>query len=86
MLSGEQSFRQKQLLRRHKNLYHTPDYVPPAPKEKSHECGDCNKVNNPAILSFFGEGLFENNCILSLQSIYSLIKESTWNKLKQALG
>ena len=30
----DQSFRQKQLLKRHKNLYHTPDYIPPAPREK----------------------------------------------------
>lgn len=39
----EQSFRQKQLLKRHKNLYHNPEYVPPAPKEKTHECSHCNK-------------------------------------------
>ena len=32
----EQSFRQKQLLRRHKNLYHTPDYTPPVPRDKRH--------------------------------------------------
>lgn len=32
----EQSFRQKQLLRRHKNLYHTPDYIPPVPRDKRH--------------------------------------------------
>lgn len=30
----DQSFRQKQLLRRHINLYHVPGYVPPAPLEK----------------------------------------------------
>ncbi|KAG4073908.1 hypothetical protein HA402_014113 [Bradysia odoriphaga] len=34
----EQSFRQKQLLKRHVNLYHNPDYVPPKPKEKNHKC------------------------------------------------
>lgn len=34
----DQAFRQKQLLKRHQNLYHTPDYVPPTPKEKTHEC------------------------------------------------
>ena len=28
----EQSFRQKQLLKRHQNLYHNPNYVPPTPK------------------------------------------------------
>ena len=50
--TGDQSFRQKQLLRRHKNLYHTPDYVPPAPKEKSHECGDCNKVGYCVLLQY----------------------------------
>lgn len=30
----DQSFRQKQLLKRHRNLYHTPDYIPPSPREK----------------------------------------------------
>jgi len=40
----DQSFRQKQLLKRHKNLYHNPDYVPPQPKEKTHECPQCNKA------------------------------------------
>ncbi|KAK2157921.1 hypothetical protein LSH36_181g01043 [Paralvinella palmiformis] len=40
----ELSFRQKQLLKRHKNLYHNPDYVPPAPKDKIHECPDCDKA------------------------------------------
>ncbi|KAL3859331.1 hypothetical protein ACJMK2_009556 [Sinanodonta woodiana] len=39
----EQSFRQKQLLKRHKNLYHTTDYVPPTPKDKEHECLECDK-------------------------------------------
>lgn len=34
----DQAFRQKQLLKRHQNLYHTPEYVPPTPKEKTHEC------------------------------------------------
>ena len=28
----DQSFRQRQLLRRHQNLYHNPTYVPPMPK------------------------------------------------------
>ena len=28
----EQSFRQKQLLKRHQNLYHNPNYIPPTPK------------------------------------------------------
>ncbi|KAG1685956.1 Transcriptional repressor CTCF [Nymphon striatum] len=40
----EQCFRQKQLLKRHKNLYHNPNYVPPVPKDKSHECPDCGKA------------------------------------------
>ena len=40
----DQSFRQKQLLKRHKNLYHNPTYVPPQPKEKTHECPQCNKA------------------------------------------
>lgn len=39
----DQSFRQKQLLRRHQNLYHNPDYVPPPPGEKRHECPECGK-------------------------------------------
>lgn len=39
----DQSFRQKQLLKRHQNLYHNPAYVPPTPKEKTHECSDCNR-------------------------------------------
>ncbi|GAB1606743.1 hypothetical protein Ahia01_000956900 [Argonauta hians] len=39
----DQSFRQKQLLKRHKNLYHTPNYTPPQPKEKTHECSECDK-------------------------------------------
>ncbi|KAJ6220842.1 hypothetical protein RDWZM_006654 [Blomia tropicalis] len=38
------SFRQKQLLKRHKNLYHNPNYVPPTPKEKTHECSQCKKA------------------------------------------
>lgn len=37
----EQSFRQKQLLRRHVNLYHNPDYVQPTPKDKTHKCPNC---------------------------------------------
>ncbi|KAI1301900.1 Transcriptional repressor CTCF [Halotydeus destructor] len=40
----EQSFRQKQLLKRHKNLYHNPEYIPPQPKEKTHECAHCCKA------------------------------------------
>jgi len=37
----DQSFRQRQLLKRHQNLYHNPNYVPPEPKEKTHECPEC---------------------------------------------
>lgn len=40
----DQSFRQKQLLKRHKNLYHNPEYIPPQPKEKTHECPHCTKA------------------------------------------
>ena len=40
----EQTFRQKQLLKRHKNLYHTPDYNRPEPKEKNFECNLCDKT------------------------------------------
>lgn len=40
----EQSFRQKQLLRRHVNLYHNPDYVQPPPKVKTHKCPSCPRA------------------------------------------
>lgn len=40
----DQSFRQKQLLKRHQNLYHNPEYVPPMPKEKTHECPECSRA------------------------------------------
>uniref|UniRef100_A0A6A7G3A1 CCCTC-binding factor n=2 Tax=Hirondellea gigas TaxID=1518452 RepID=A0A6A7G3A1_9CRUS len=40
----EQSFRQKQLLRRHQNLYHNPQYIPPTPREKTQECTECGKA------------------------------------------
>lgn len=40
----EQSFRQKQLLKRHKNLYHNPTYIAPTPREKTHECHVCQKA------------------------------------------
>lgn len=36
-------YRQKQLLRRHQNLYHNPDYVPKPPKEKTHSCHVCHR-------------------------------------------
>lgn len=39
-----QSFRQKQLLKRHCNLYHNPNYVPPPPQEKTHRCPECDRV------------------------------------------
>jgi hypothetical protein len=26
------------------NLYHTPDYLPPTPREKVHECPECHKI------------------------------------------
>ncbi|XP_046734879.1 transcriptional repressor CTCFL isoform X2 [Diprion similis] len=38
-----QSFRQKQLLKRHCNLYHNPSYVPPPPQEKTHQCPECER-------------------------------------------
>lgn len=31
-------------MKRHKNLYHNPSYVPPVPKEKTHECAQCSKA------------------------------------------
>ncbi|CAK1588394.1 unnamed protein product [Parnassius mnemosyne] len=40
----DQTFRQKQLLRRHQNLYHNPDYVPKPPKDKTHTCHECNRT------------------------------------------
>ncbi|XP_059477046.1 transcriptional repressor CTCFL-like [Neocloeon triangulifer] len=40
----DQAFRQKQLLKRHQNLYHNPNYVPPTPKEKTHECPECGRA------------------------------------------
>lgn len=39
----EQAFRQKQLLKRHINLYHDPNYIPPTPKEKTHVCPSCDR-------------------------------------------
>lgn len=39
-----QSFRQKQLLKRHQNLYHNPNYIPPTPREKTHECPECQRA------------------------------------------
>lgn len=39
----DQAFRQKQLLKRHINLYHDPNYVAPTPKEKTHVCPSCNR-------------------------------------------
>lgn len=39
----DQAFRQKQLLKRHENLYHNPNYVPAMPKEKNHYCPTCDK-------------------------------------------
>lgn len=39
----DHSFRQKQLLRRHKNHHHTSDYHPPTPRDKNHDCSACDK-------------------------------------------
>ncbi|XP_076056495.1 uncharacterized protein LOC143034394 [Oratosquilla oratoria] len=38
------AFRQKQLLKRHQNLYHNPGYIPPTPREKTQECPECGKA------------------------------------------
>ncbi|RLU26706.1 hypothetical protein DMN91_000503 [Ooceraea biroi] len=38
---GEKCYKcdlQKQLLKRHSNLYHNPAYIPPPPQEKTHQC------------------------------------------------
>jgi uncharacterized Zn-finger protein len=40
----EQTFRQKQLLKRHENIYHNPNYIATTPKEKTHSCPTCNKA------------------------------------------
>lgn len=40
----DQSFRQKQLLKRHENIYHNPDYVAVTPREKTHKCPNCGKA------------------------------------------
>jgi uncharacterized Zn-finger protein len=40
----DQTFRQKQLLKRHENIYHNPNYVATTPKEKIHNCPTCNKA------------------------------------------
>lgn len=40
----DQAFRQKQLLKRHQNLYHNPQYIPPMPREKTQECPECGKA------------------------------------------
>lgn len=40
----EQTFRQKQLLKRHENIYHNPNYIATTPKEKTHHCPTCNKA------------------------------------------
>lgn len=37
-------YRQKQLLRRHQNLYHNPNYEPKPPKEKTHTCHECKRT------------------------------------------
>lgn len=44
LLLLSQCFRQKQLLKRHQNLYHNPSYVPPSPREKTHECPECKRA------------------------------------------
>lgn len=40
----DQSFRQKQLLKRHINLYHDPNYVAPSPLAKNHACPSCERA------------------------------------------
>lgn len=40
----DQTFRQKQLLKRHENIYHNPDYVAVMPREKNHNCPTCEKA------------------------------------------
>ncbi|XP_017063352.1 transcriptional repressor CTCF [Drosophila eugracilis] len=38
-----QSFRQRQLLRRHMNLIHNEQYMPPEPRAKLHKCPSCSR-------------------------------------------
>lgn len=40
----DQTFRQRQLLKRHENIYHNPDYVAVTPKEKTQKCPTCGKA------------------------------------------
>ena len=30
-------------MRRHQNLYHNPNYVPPQPRDKQHDCAECGR-------------------------------------------
>ncbi|KAH8317019.1 hypothetical protein KR074_011036 [Drosophila pseudoananassae] len=39
-----QTFRQRQLLRRHVNLMHNDNYEPPKPREKVHQCPSCPRT------------------------------------------
>lgn len=48
-----QSFRQKQLLKRHCNLYHNPSYVPPPPQEKTHQCPECERPFRYVIFAIY---------------------------------
>ncbi|XP_017043325.1 transcriptional repressor CTCF [Drosophila ficusphila] len=38
-----QTFRQRQLLRRHMNLIHNEEYQPPEPRAKMHKCPSCSR-------------------------------------------
>lgn len=57
-----QSFRQKQLLKRHCNLYHNPSYVPPPPQEKTHQCPECERPFRYVIFAVYKlKKYIENN-------------------------
>ena len=72
-----QSFRQKQHLKRHQNLYHNPAYVPPVPKEKTHEC-PAPLFNRPCnvSLSTGGGGTVEKLTIFRHASVSSILLAS----------
>lgn len=60
----DQSFRQKQLLKRHQNLYHNPDYIPPPPREKTHECPECTRAFRHKGLLFIVDFFFSKRPLI----------------------
>ena len=73
----DQSFRQRQLLKRHQNLYHNPNYVPPEPKvdlffmlKKSIVCILYSNLNS-IIFKFWSFSKGKNARMPSLLSVIS---------------